>query len=599
MKKQHITEQSKPIEVIKRLLQETAPIWWVLLICAIVDVLAIVTSIYGPTLLSDLINAIYDFGVHQVPIANDEFLTDGLMLIGVYAIAGVCSVITMFVQNAASTRFFTYRHRVGISKKLTRLPVSYVDKTPHGEIISRMMNDVSAMSNTVYAILEMLIAGVIKLVALIVVLYVYNPLLATAIIVFVPFSMAVSTILANKSEKMFGKYRKVNGQLYSFIEEDYSGFATVKAFNLANRQNEKQAQIIKEHQTSAQKAFFTSGMIQPIIALANNVSYVIVCLLGCLIISGRIPQMGTLEIKPGHLVMFLTLAKQFAGPLESIAWCMGSMQHTITAARRVYNIMDMPEMEETVEQELPKQIQGDVEFQHVKFSYDPKKSLIKDLNVKVKAGQKVAIVGPTGGGKTTIVNLLMRFYDLDGGKILIDGVDISKIDRKDLRNQFAMVLQDTWLFNGTVKQNIAYGKQGATEQEIEKASLSAHLDYFIEALPQGYDTIINEESTNISSGQKQLLTIARAYLADRKMLILDEATSNVDTRTELLIQSTMDELMKNKTSFVIAHRLSTIVNADVILVVNNGEIVETGTHEELLAKKGFYYDLYNSQYVAI
>ena len=594
MKKQFINEKSPAKHVIARLLQETLPIWWVLALCAIVDVVSIVTSLYGPRLLSDLINAIYNKGVFNLPIDNVQFTNQLILLLVVYLIAGGCSIATMYIQCTATTKFFTYRHRVGISAKLTKLPVSFVDKTPHGEIISRMINDVSSMSNTVYSILEMLIAGVIKLIGLVIVLYSSNAILATAIVVLVPFSMAFSTMLANKSEKLFSKYRKINGKLYSFIEEDYTGFATVKAFNLEDRQSQKQGKIVQEHRQTGRKAFFTNGLIQPVITLCNNVSYVAVCLIGCLIIAN---QSGGVQgqLGPGDLVAFLMYAKMFAGPLESIAWCMGSMQHTITAARRVYDVMDKEEMKETVTLELPEKLLGNVKFENVTFSYSDK-PLIENLNFEVKAGQKVAIVGPTGGGKTTLVNLLMRFYEVKSGTIYIDGVDISQISRKELRNCFAMVLQDTWLFNGTIKENIAYGKQNATEQEIERAAQKAHLDFFVDTLPDGYQTVINEESTNVSSGQKQLLTIARAYLADRKMLILDEATSNVDTRTELLIQETMDQLMQDKTSFVIAHRLSTIVNADVILVVNNGQIVETGTHKELLEKGGFYANLYNSQY---
>ena len=594
MKKQFINEKSPAKHVIARLLQETLPIWWVLALCAIVDVVSIVTSLYGPRLLSDLINAIYNKGVFNLPIDNVQFTNQLILLLVVYLIAGGCSIATMYIQCTATTKFFTYRHRVGISAKLTKLPVSFVDKTPHGEIISRMINDVSSMSNTVYSILEMLIAGVIKLIGLVIVLYSSNAILATAIVVLVPFSMAFSTMLANKSEKLFSKYRKINGKLYSFIEEDYTGFATVKAFNLEDRQSQKQGKIVQEHRQTGRKAFFTNGLIQPVITLCNNVSYVAVCLIGCLIIAN---QSGGVQgqLGPGDLVAFLMYAKMFAGPLESIAWCMGSMQHTITAARRVYDVMDKEEMKETVTLELPEKLLGNVKFENVTFSYSDK-PLIENLNFEVKAGQKVAIVGPTGGGKTTLVNLLMRFYEVKSGTIYIDGVDISQISRKELRNCFAMVLQDTWLFNGTIKENIAYGKQNATEQEIERAAQKAHLDFFVDTLPDGYQTVINEESTNVSSGQKQLLTIARAYLADRKMLILDEATSNVDTRTELLIQETMDQLMQDKTSFVIAHRLSTIVNADVILVVNNGQIVETGTHKDLLEKGGFYANLYNSQY---
>lgn len=342
------------------------------------------------------------------------------------------------------------------------------------------------------------------------------------------------------------------------------------------------------YQEKSRQGYYYSGIVQPIIALTNNIAYIIICILG-----GMLAVDGSLSV--GEIVAFVLYAKQLAGPLESIANGMSMMQSTFASAKRVYELLDLEEMEKVKTETMPAG-KGEVVFDHVSFSYDPEKPLIKELTFTVKPGQKAAIVGPTGGGKTTIVNLLMGFYPIQEGHIYIDGVDIKDLDLADLRSQFAMVLQDTWLFGGTVYENIAYGNESASREAVEQAAKMAHIDRFIQSLPKGYDTVINEETTNISGGQKQLMTIARAYLANRKMLILDEATSNVDTRTELLIQDTMDELMKGRTSFVIAHRLSTIVNADMILVVNQGQIVEQGTHEELMKKNGFYTEIYNSQY---
>ena len=412
--------------------------------------------------------------------------------------------------------------------------------------------------------------------------------MAVAVMVFVPLSLALSAVLASKSEKHFNDSRTQAGKLYSICEENLACFDAVKIFSVEQAQNKKYRGVTQKYADYAAKGYFVSGLVSPIVGLINNLSYVAICVIGAyLVINGR--------VNVGALVAFIMYTKLFSGPLESIASGMSMIQSTIASARRVYEYLDGEEMDE-IAPEGNISVRGEVVFQDVCFSYTEDKPLIENLNLQVKPGEKVAIVGPTGGGKTTIVNLLMRFYDPVSGCILVDGRDITAMSRADVREMFGMVLQDTMLFSGSVYDNIAYGKKNATRSQVMEAAKKAHIDTFIDALPQGYDTQINEDSTNISAGQKQLLTIARAYLSDRPVLILDEATSNVDTRTELLIQKTMDELMKGRTAFVIAHRLSTIENADVILVVDNGHIVEQGTHGELLRRDGLYAKIYNSQY---
>lgn len=576
-----------------RLLRDIRPIAWAIALAGLVCIGSVGLSVIAPEIINKLTNLIYDYGEHlvtgsRVPIDMEYMLRLCLILLATYGGAAILSMIRVVLTTNITSRYYTKGLRIRISDKLQRLPVSYIDSTPNGELLSRMMNDVSNMSNTIYVIIDTLIDGFVRIVIITVFMYSIHWVLATAVVVLVPLSMALAAVISSKSEKSWHEFRKVNGNMYAFIEEDYTGFDTVKAFNLEERQRRLCDDISENYRVKMRRSYFLSGLIQPIIAFTNNIAYVAVCIAG-----GILATRGTVSV--GDIVEIILFAKMFAGPLESIANGMGSIQHTLACANRVYQILDMQEMSNDQGDAIVG-VQGEVVFDHVSFSYDKTTPIIKDLNVTVHAGQKVAIVGPTGGGKTTIVNLLMRFYDIDSGTILIDGVDISTMDRAKLRSMFGMVLQDTWLFNGTVYDNIAYGKANATREEVVAAAQKARADFFINTLPQGYDTVINEESTNISSGQKQLMTIARSYLANRPMLILDEATSNVDTRTEILIQQAMDELLKGRTSFVIAHRLSTIVNADIILVVNNGEVVEQGTHSELMAMDGFYTKIYNSQY---
>ncbi|MCM1042827.1 MAG: ABC transporter ATP-binding protein/permease [Corallococcus sp.] len=583
-------KNNKPYSAVKtvgRLLKDLKPIAWALVIAAVVCCASVALSMIGPQIIGELTDIIYNFS-EGAAIDGERVITLCLWLLGVYCATALCSLLTIVLMTNITSRFFTCGMRIRISKKLQFMPISFVDNTPNGELLSRMMNDVGNMSNSVHVLIEMFITGIIKLAVITYLLFSIHPLMATAVVVLVPLSLLLSAYISNKSEKCWHDYRKVNGRLYAFIEEDYTGFDTVKAFNLEARQKKLSDSLTDEYADKVRKGYYVSGLVQPIMMFTNNIAYVAVCLLG-----GYFVIHGDIDV--GDVVKIILYAKLFDGPLESIASGMSSIHRTLACASRVYALLDHEEMSPAQSNEVPNG-NGDVELRGINFSYVKDKPLIKNLNLSVKAGQKVAIVGPTGGGKTTIVNLLMRFYEPDEGSIIIDGVDVTKIDRAKLRSQFGMVLQDTWLFSGTVYDNIAYGKENATRQEVMQAAKQAHIDYFIDSLPNGYDTVINEESTNISGGQKQLLTIARAYLANRKMLILDEATSNVDTRTELIIQKTMDELMKGRTSFVIAHRLSTIVNADVILVVNDGEVVEKGTHAQLMAQKGFYSEIYNSQY---
>ncbi len=579
--------------VIIRLLKDAKNIRLWLVLSLIISIIGVLAKVASPYILGDLTDMLYDIWKDGTGFNFEKVVSLCLLLGGIYFLSALCSWLTMFIMNNVVSRFYTCRMRIRISEKLKKLPISYIDKTPNGEIISRMMHDVSNLGNTLHTIFDMVVNGVVKFVLVTVVLFAINPIMATIVVALVPVSLVLSAVIASKSEKKYTEASTLNGKLYSVTEENFSGFDTVKSYGLEEVQSVRYSKISEERRDVEAKAMFLSDIVNPIIVLINNLVYVALCIVG-----GYLAAEEVIEISV--LVSFVFYAKMFSGPLESIANGLSIMQNTIAAGRRVYEILDEKEMDETFENNVfPSFEAGEVVFENVSFSYDPEKPLIKDLSFTAKKGQKIAIVGPTGGGKTTIVNLLMRFYDPDSGRILVDGKDISKYSRASIRNLYGMVLQDTWLFSGTVAENISYGRQDATIEEIKQAARNAHIDRFIESLPKGYDTILNEDTANVSGGQKQLITIARVYLANKGMLILDEASSNVDTRTELLIQKTMDELMRDRTSFVIAHRLSTIVNSDLILVVNNGEIVEKGSHEELLKANGLYTEIYNSQYKQI
>ena len=586
---------SSPKKTVLRILRDTRPIAGWLVVASVVSIVSVALSLLTPEILRLLSDRLYTYwdAVHagaSVPFDNGGFSRECIILAAAYAGSSLAGIGEMLIMNNVVSRHFTCAIRIGMSDKIRRLPVRYIDRTPNGEIISHMTDDVSVLGTTVHSFLETLISGVLKLLGIMVLIFRLNPILAGAVIVLVPLSLFFSAKIAGKSEKYFATVRKKNGELYALTEETFSGFDTVKAFHLEGRQCERQAALCGEMRDAARKGNFLASIVQPIVVLTNNVAYIAICILG-----GVFVAKGLFGMSVGMIVAFVLYARMLAGPLESIAQGFSMLQNTIASAERVYKMLDEEEMTESTEETAPEGI-GNVRFENVDFSYDPKQPLIKGLSINVRAGEKVAIVGPTGGGKTTIVNLLMRFYDVDGGKIYVDGKDVYRMPRSELRKAFSMVLQDTWLFSGTIYDNIAYGRPDATEEEVHEAARRAHIDRFIRSLPEGYQTVINEETTNISGGQKQLLTIARAYLANRPILILDEATSNVDTRTEILIQKTMDDLMRDRTSFVIAHRLSTIVDADTILVINHGTIVEQGTHAELLEKNGFYAEIYHSQY---
>lgn len=592
--------KSDMLRVFWRILKDARPIAPWLVVCAVIAVGSVVLSLISPRLLSALCDQLYAFWEERVLLANPDALFDGaafgktsLWLGCVYAGSMLLSLLVMLVMNNVVSRHFTCAIRIRMSDKVCRLPISFLDRTPNGEIISRMTDDVSTLGNTLHSFFNILIEGFFKLIGITVLIFLLNPILAAVVVVFALLSVLLSARISSRSEAHFREVRKQNGFLYSLTEETFTGFDTVKAFRMEDARRDEQERICERMKEERRKGFFYMNSVQPIVAFANNAAYVFICILG-----GIFAAKGWFGISVGTVVAFILYARMFAGPLESIAQGLSMMQDTLASAHRVYRLMDEEEMEECRELTAPDGT-GDICFSHVDFSYDPEKPLIRDLNISVHAGQKVAIVGPTGGGKTTIVNLLMRFYELDGGTICVDGKDISKMPRSEARSVFSMVLQDTWLFGGTILENIAYGGDTIDREAACEAARRAHIDRFIRSLPDGYDTVINEESTNISGGQKQLLTIARAYYLNRPILILDEATSNVDTRTELLIQRTMDDLMKGRTSFVIAHRLSTIVDADTILVVNNGTIVEQGSHRELLKRNGFYAEIYHSQYAVL
>lgn len=592
MTKEKTNSIKSSFKIIGRILKDTKPIAHWLVLAAFISLVSVLLAMTAPEIVGEVSNSIYELCANGITIDRSLFLKRIATLAVVYVLSSLTGILTMSLMNNVVSKHFTCRIRVDMSAKIARIPVAKVDGVPNGEIISRMTNDVSIMGGSVHDIFNIIINGVIKLIAISVIIFIANPIMAAALIVFVPLSMLISARLAAKSEKYFNESRAAAGKIYALSEENLTGFDTVKAFNCEARWQAEYEALLKDYRQKSYKAYLVSGTVQPIVALINSFSYIAICIIGGLLAIYT-------ESDVGDLVSFLLFSKLFAGPLESIAGGMSMMQSTIASANRVYEFLDGEEMVEVQNESNLSPCKGEVVFENVCFSYKKDTPLIENLNLTVKPGEKIAIVGPTGSGKTTIVNLLMRFYDADSGRILVDGVDITKERRCDVREMFGMVLQDTMLFSGTIYDNIAYGKEGATMEEVMLAAKRARIDFFIDTLPDGYNTVINEESTNISGGEKQLLTIARAYLSARPILILDEATSNVDTRTELLIQKTMDELMRGKTSFVIAHRLSTIENADKILVINNGQVVEMGTHKELVKKGGLYAEIHNSQYSTV
>ena len=525
-------------------------------------------------------NGEYDF--HYIGVI-------ALVLLGMYLLSAAFSLIMGLVMSGVAQK--TVRDlRAGIDDKLNRLPLKYFDMQPHGDILSRVTNDIDTIATTLQQSLTQIITSVVTILGYIMMMLTISPLLTLIIAATLPLYILATAFIARKSQKYFAAQQKELGKLSGHVEEMYTGHKIVKAFGQEKDSIEKFEAINNRLNSAGWKAQFVSGSMFPLMHFISNLGYVLISIVGGIWITRNILGLG-------DILAFIQYSRSLTMPIVQTANIANIIQSTVACAERVFEVLD--ESEEVPDSPAAKVIEfpkGEVKFEHVSFRYKEDVPLIEDMNLRVKRGDTVAVVGPTGAGKTTLVNLLMRFYEIDAGKISIDGIDIKDIERSELRKMFGMVLQDTWLFNGSIQDNIAYGKEGAAMEEIVRAAKAAHADHFIRTLPDGYNTVLDEEATNISQGQKQLLTIARAILADPAILILDEATSNVDTRTEVLIQRATANLMKGRTSFVIAHRLSTIRDAELILVMNKGSIIEMGTHRELITKGGFYAELYNSQF---
>ncbi|WP_018963389.1 ABC transporter ATP-binding protein [Coprothermobacter platensis] len=527
-----------------------------------------------------------------VPGAGVDFSAIGrilLTLAGVYLLAALFQWIQQYVMAGVSQRT-VYRLRRDIDQKLRRLPLKYYDNHPHGDVLSRVTNDVDNIAHTLQQTITQLLTSIATVVGVLIMMFRISSLLSWISLAVIPVSLVITMIIARQSQKQFVEQWNSTGTVNSHVEEMFTGHTLVKAFNredvAIDRFHEENEKLFQ----ASFKAQFISGLIHPVINFVNNLNYVAIAVLGGIRVANGVISLGDVQA-------FIQYSRQFTQPIVQVASIMNVLQSTVASAERVFELLDEPEEEPDKDNpaELP-EVKGHVRFEHVYFSYNPDVPLIEDLNLDVPAGSTIAIVGPTGAGKTTLVNLLMRFYDVNSGRITIDGVDTRDMRREDLRRIFGMVLQDTWLFNGTIRENIAYGREDATDEEIINAAKAAYVDHFVRTLPEGYNTMLTGDATNISQGQRQLITIARAFLADPKILILDEATSSVDTRTEMLIQKAMENLMKGRTSFVIAHRLSTIRDANTIIVMDHGRIVEQGNHKQLMEKKGFYYNLYMSQF---
>lgn len=581
---------------LRRLLKYLVPFKALLIAVFLMTILSNVFTVASPKVMGKAITALYEGSVTKLKgiegtSIDFKYIGKILVILGVlYIVSSIFTYIQQIIMATIAQKT-VYTMRRDVDEKLSRLPLKFFDTHTHGEILSRVINDVDNVSNTLQQSVTQLITALITFVGVIIMMLTISPVLTLITILMLPLYVIVTKAVASRSQRYFIQQQEALGDLNGHVEEMYTGHEIIKAFGQEEKSIEEFNNINETLYNVGWRAQFISGIIMPLMGFIGNIGYVLVSVIGSIFVTR-----GTIDI--GNIQAFIQYSRQFGQPITQTANIANVIQSTIASAERVFEFLDeeeeVPDRQDAKVIEFPR---GEIKFKDVEFGYNPDDILIENMNIDVKPGQTVAIVGPTGAGKTTLVNLLMRFYDIGAGQITIDGVDIRDMKRGNLRSIFGMVLQDTWLFNGTIEENIAYGREGASFDEVVRAAKAAHADHFIRTLPHGYNTILDEEASNISQGEKQLLTIARAILADPSILIFDEATSSVDTRTEIYIQKALTELMRGRTSFVIAHRLSTIRDADLILVMNDGKIIEKGNHEELLAKGGFYTDLYNSQFV--
>ena len=576
-----------------RYLSRFLPAIITVLVCAAAST---VFSIFGPKVLGQATTKLFE-GVMAMLTGTGgiDFSAIGqilLFLLAIYLVSALLSYVQGWVMAGVATKV-SYSMRRDISEKIDRMPLSYFDRVPNGEVLSRITNDVDTVTQTLNQSLSQIVTNVTMMVGVLCMMLSISPLMTLVALCILPVSVLIVMNVVKRSQPYFRQQQDYLGHVNGHVEEMYGGHVVVTAFG---REEESLGVFDKMNAklyNAAWKSQFLSGMMMPLMNFAGNLGYVGICVLG-----GFLSLNGSITV--GDIQAFIQYARNFTQPINQIANISNVLQQTAAAAERVFAFLEEEEEPADPESPLsPELIQGEVDFAHVHFGYTPEKTIIHDFSAVIQPGKKVAIVGPTGAGKTTMVKLLMRFYDVTDGAILLDGYDVRQFARNDLRDSFGMVLQDTWLYNGTIRENIRYGRLSATDEEVLAAAKAAQVDHFVRTLPDGYDTVLNEEATNISQGQKQLLTIARTIISEPRILIFDEATSSVDTRTELAIQKAMDHLMEGRTSFIIAHRLSTIRDADLILVMKDGDIVETGTHTELLAKHGFYAELYQSQFADV
>jgi ATP-binding cassette subfamily B protein len=582
-------------KAMKTFLKYLAPYRVSLVLVLIFAIASTIFTILGPKMLGNATTKLFQgivAKVMHVPGATVDFHYIGriaIILLCLYVASAIFSFIQGYIMSGIAMKV-TYNFRKNIAEKIKRMPLKYFDTKTHGEALSLVTNDIDTISNTLAQNLSQIVTSVTMIIGILVMMLTISWLMTLVAIVILPVSFGLITVVIKASQKYFKQQQVYLGHVDGHVEEMYGGHTVIKAFNGEAKSIEKFDGLNNELYGAGWKSQFLSGMLMPIMTFVSNIAYVAVVILG-----GFLAVQGTISV--GDILAFIQYVRSFTQPIMQVANIANVLQSTAAAAERVFDFLDAEEESpDPVDAVKPAEVKGNVSFKNVSFGYTPDRVIIHDFSAEIKPGQKIALVGPTGAGKTTIVKLLMRFYDINSGSISIDGVDIRKFKREGLRGMFGMVLQDTWLFNGTIRENIRYGDFNATDDMVVAAARMANVDHFVRTLPHGYDLELNEESSNISQGQKQLLTIARAFLADPKILILDEATSSVDTRTEILIQNAMFDLMKGRTSFVIAHRLSTIRDADIILVIKDGDIVEQGKHEELLAAQGFYASLYKSQF---